>query len=824
MCFFCPPYFRVDAMTANALIEILGKEERKDFKEYIQMLVADEQKFFLRNDIIYFFRRYCDEVDKDQAYRDNSDLFAFLKKVQELFIQGDLITLLHRHDIARYRYYRLRVDAAHMERIDVREYLDSKDRYVLKQSKNGSHLHLDFLPFYESLPSIRDARTIGHGIRFLNRYMCSNIFSNPEKWNRKLFDFIKLHRHDGRQLLVNGHQIGDFPTFFRTLEETAKWLKRQNPDTPYSAVETDLQKRGIEVGWGNTAARILETMQMLIDLLNEPTDQGLEAFISRVPMPLISKIAIISPHGWFGQTNVLGRPDTGGQVIYILDQVRALERHLKEEIRLTGLDEVDPKIIVLTRLIPDAEGTTCGEKREKIFQTENGWILRVPFRDKDHNVIRPWISRFRVWPYLEDFAEDAAVELSSEFAGRPDLIIGNYSDGNMVATLLSDHFDVIQCTIAHALEKTKYLFSDLYWFEKEDDYHFSLQFAADMLSMNKSDFIITSTHQEIIGTEDTMGQYESYQQFTMPGLFQVVSGINLLAPKFNVIPPGVEESLYFPYFETDRRSESQQRHWEARLLTERDGDIFGELDHPEKPAIFTMARFDKIKNITGLIEAFGMSEKLQEDFNLVFAAGTIHVEESQDPEEQQEIQKAYALIEGYRLDGKIRWLPSISKLETGEVYRIIADRKGIFVQPALFEAFGLTILEAMASGLPTFGPKFGGPLEIIEYGISGLLLNTSKPELIAASLEEYADDCRKDPGYWESLSKNGIRRVEAHFNWHLYSRRLINLTKLYGFWRYSVSAKEKTTLDRYCDMMHHFLFRQRAEAMHREGGEDAHAV
>jgi len=130
----------------------------------------------------------------------------------------------------------------------------------------------------------------------------------------------------------------------------------------------------------------------------------------------------------------------------------------------------------------------------------------------------------------------------------------------------------------------------------------------------------------------------------------------------------------------------------------------------------------------------------------------------------------------------------------------------------------------MASGLPTFGPKFGGPLEIIEYGISGLLLNTSKPELIAASLEEYADDCRKDPGYWESLSKNGIRRVEAHFNWHLYSRRLINLTKLYGFWRYSVSAKEKTTLDRYCDMMHHFLFRQRAEAMHREGGEDAHAV
>ena len=78
-------------------------------------------------------------------------------------------------------------------------------------------------------------------------------------------------------------------------------------------------------------------IQTLLDLINEPTDHLLEHFISRVPMPLISKIAIISPHGWFGQTNALGKPDTGGQVIYILDQVRALEKHLTKEIQLTGL-------------------------------------------------------------------------------------------------------------------------------------------------------------------------------------------------------------------------------------------------------------------------------------------------------------------------------------------------------------------------------------------------------------------------------------------------------------------------------------------------------
>jgi sucrose synthase len=551
-------------------------------------------------------------------------------------------------------------------------------------------------------------------------------------------------------------------------------------------------------------------MQTLIDLVSEPTDQLLEHFISRVPMPLISKIAIISPHGWFGQTNALGKPDTGGQVIYILDQVRALEKHLTEEIQLAGLD-VKPKIVVLTRLIPEAEDTTCNQRKEEIFQTYNSYILRVPFRDSQYNIVKHWVSRFKIWPYLETFSEDASRELQSEFEGRPDLIIGNYSDGNLVASLLSDKFDVIQCTIAHALEKTKYAFSDLNWQENEKDYHFSLQYTADIFSMNKSDFIITSTLQEIIGTENTVGQYESYQFFSLPQLYQVVNGVNLFAPKFNVIPPGVDEELYFPYDQKEKRIKTKWQQWESRLFKDNSEDIYGSLDHPGKMPIFTMARLDKVKNITGLIQAFGMSKTLQRSCNLIFAAGTIHVEESSDSEERNEIIKAYDLIESYNLHGKLRWLPSINKLDTGEVYRIIADHGGIFVQPALFEAFGLTIIEAMASGLPTFAPKFGGPLEIIEYGVSGFLMNTSRPDLIAASLENFVENCKTDKNYWQTISQNGIKRVQERFNWKSYSQRMINLAKLYGFWRYAVSGKGMVELDRYCELIYHFLLKQKAQ-------------
>ena len=42
-----------------------------------------------------------------------------------------------------------------------------------------------------------------------------------------------------------------------------------------------------------------------------------------------------------------------------------------------------------------------------------------------------WLSRFEVYPYLEQFTMDVARELRKELGGRPDFIIGNYSDGTL---------------------------------------------------------------------------------------------------------------------------------------------------------------------------------------------------------------------------------------------------------------------------------------------------------------------------------------------------------------------------------------------------------
>ena len=83
------------------------------------------------------------------------------------------------------------------------------------------------------------------------------------------------------------------------------------------------------------------------------------------------------------------------------------------------------------------------------------------------------------------------------------------------------------------------------------------------------------------------------------------------------------------------------------------------------------------------------------------------------------------------------------------------------MQPALFEAFGLTVIEAMTSGLPTFATVFGGPLEIIEEGRSGFHLDPNHGEAAAEKIADFFEKCEADPAHWEAISQGGIRRVEG---------------------------------------------------------------
>jgi sucrose synthase len=792
---------------------LLDSEEKSDLRSLISELRQQEKKYLLRNDIITVYSEYCSKYEKSEDFCTSSHLGKLIYYTQEIIKEDSNLCFIIRPKIASQEIYLLTEDLS-VESMTVQELLDMRDRIVNRFHPNeGDLLELDFGPFYDYSPIIRDPKNIGKGVNFLNRYLSSKLLQDSKQWLESLFNFLRLHQYNGVQLLIND-RIKSQQQLSDQVKKALTFVSGRPIDEPYEEFRFTLQSMGFEPGWGNTAGRTQETLNILDELIDSPDPQALEAFISRIPM--IFRIVLVSPHGWFGQEGVLGRPDTGGQVVYVLDQAKSLEQQLQEDVILAGLEglNVQPKVIILSRLIPNSDGTLCNQRLEKVHGTENAWILRVPLREFNPNMTQNWISRFEFWPYLETYAIDAEKELLAEFQGRPDLIVGNYSDGNLVAFLLARRMKVTQCNIAHALEKSKYLFSNLYWNDLEDKYHFSLQFTADLIAMNAANFVISSTYQEIVGTPDSVGQYESYKCFTMPDLYHVVNGVELFSPKFNVVPPGVNENYYFPYTRNQDRVESDRQRINEILFTLDDpSQIFGKLDDPDKRPIFSMARLDRIKNLTGLAECFGKSQELQEHCNLILVAGKLRVEESGDNEERDEIVKLYQIIDQYNLHGKIRWLGvRLSKTDSGEIYRVIADHQGVFVQPALFEAFGLTILEAMISGIPTFATQFGGPLEIIQDKVNGFYINPTHLEETAAKILDFVTKCEHNPDYWQKISQKSIERVYSTYTWKIHTTKLLSLARIYGFWNFT-SKENREDLLRYIESLFYLIYKPRAQQL-----------
>ncbi|XP_052183803.1 sucrose synthase [Diospyros lotus] len=730
-----------------------------------------------------------------------------LKSTQEAIVLAPWIALAVRVRPGVWEYIRVNTNALVVDQLSVPEYLHFKEELVDGPQNGNFVLELDFEPFTASFPRPTLSKSIGNGVEFLNRHLSAKLFHDRDSMH-PLLDFLKVHQYKGQSMMLND-RIQNLNALQFVLRKAEEFLLTLPLETPYSEFEYKFQEIGLERGWGDTAERVLGMIHLLLDLLEAPDPCTLETFLGRIPM--VFNVVILSPHGYFAQENVLGYPDTGGQVVYILDQVPAMEREMLKRIKEQGLDII-PRILIVTRLLPDAVGTTCGQHLEKVYGAEHSHILRVPFRN-EKGIVRKWISRFEVWPYIETFTEDVAHEISKELQAKPDLIIGNYSEGNLVASLLAHKLGVTQCTIAHALEKTKYPDSDIYWKKFEDKYHFSCQFTADLIAMNHTDFIITSTFQEIAGSKNTVGQYESHTAFTMPGLYRVVHGIDVFDPKFNIVSPGADMSIYFPHTEKEKRLTKFHPEIEELLFSDVENEEhLGVLHDKKKPIIFSMARLDRVKNLTGLVELYGKCERLRELANLVVVGGDRR-KESKDLEEQAEMKKMYDLIEKHKLNGQFRWISSqMNRIRNGELYRFIADTKGVFVQPAFYEAFGLTVVESMTCGLPTFATCHGGPAEIIIHGKSGFHIDPYHGDQVAELLVNFYEKFNKDPSYWEAISQGGLKRIQEKYTWQIYSERLMTLAGVYGFWKY-VSKLDRLEIRRYLEMFYALKYRKLAESV-----------
>jgi len=113
-----------------------------------------------------------------------------------------------------------------------------------------------------------------------------------------------------------------------------------------------------------------------------------------------------------------------------------------------------------------------------------------------------------------------------------------------------------------------------------------------------------------------------------------------------------------------------------------------------------------------------------------------------------------ALASDLGLDGRVRFLG-----EVRDIPRVLAGAS-LFVLPSLTEGISLTLLEAMARGLPVIATRVGGNPEVVVDGETGLLVPAKAVDEMARAMLRLLGD----PGEGRRMGQAGRHRVEVHFD------------------------------------------------------------
>lgn len=448
-------------------------------------------------------------------------------------------------------------------------------------------------------------------------------------------------------------------------------------------------------------------------------------------------VAMLSIHGLIrGRDLELGRDaDTGGQTKYVVELAQALARRPEVE-----------AVDLITRRIDDPHVSDDYDREiEPLDGDGRARIVRL----------RCGGPRYRrkelLYPYLDELLPEA-LRLFRAQDRYPDVVHGHYADAGHVARELAARLGVPFVFTGHSLGRNKRHVLGRAGVDEhamESRYHLSHRIDVEERMLRDADVVIASTRHEV---------EKGYE------LYDAASGAT-----FEVLAPGIDVDRFYPYTrdaeegfdpgEGVRRAQERMRDEIARFLVD-----------PDKPLILAISRPDKRKNIEGLVTAYGEDRGLRERANLAIFAGIRKDIRTMQDNEREVLTELLLLLDRYDLYGHLA-LPKRHEpdVDIPVLYRLAAASGGVFINPALVENFGITVIEAASSGLPVVSTDHGGPKDIIGHTDAGLLIDARDTDAIQAALRALLDDREA----WERHSRSGIEGVRRHFSWKAHAGRYL---------------------------------------------------
>ncbi|WP_146906354.1 glycogen synthase [Cellulomonas aerilata] len=193
---------------------------------------------------------------------------------------------------------------------------------------------------------------------------------------------------------------------------------------------------------------------------------------------------------------------------------------------------------------------------------------------------------------------------------------------------------------------------------------------------------------------------------------------------------------------------------------------------PDRPSVVFVGRITRQKGLPYFLRA---AEQLPPEVQLVLCAGA-----PDTPEIEAEVRGLVERLAETR--SGVFWISRM--LPRDELVAVLASGT-VFACPSVYEPLGIVNLEAMAVGLPVVGTATGGIPEVVDDGVTGLLVPIDQaqdgtgtpldPDRFVADLAGALTAVVSDPQRAAAMGVAARRRVEEHFSWAAIAERTIEV-------------------------------------------------
>lgn len=213
----------------------------------------------------------------------------------------------------------------------------------------------------------------------------------------------------------------------------------------------------------------------------------------------INNILMISLHGYVAAEPELGKPDTGGQVVYVLELAKRFSRLGRRVDLVTRGFEDQPEIDIIN---------------------DNLRVWRIPFGGKN------FIRKEDMHDHISDFVTNFLSSVRAN-GNNYDIVYTHYWDAGWAGQKIAEELGLPHIHTPHSLGwwKKHNMGTDMSDEEMESQYRFEERIRKEFLVYQMSDFVIATTHQQ---AELLREEYD------------------LLEKRMIVVPPGMDESRFSP--------------------------------------------------------------------------------------------------------------------------------------------------------------------------------------------------------------------------------------------------------------------------------------